>query len=138
RLLCAGRGDTLLAKSDLVVTETLEVVRLEIEDFLRGSFLDTAHSPIIPVRALSGAGRDQLKQELIRAAAEVHAKDSGALARLPIDRVFTMKGFGTVVTGTLISGTIRKDDELQIFPRGQRARVRGIQVHGQGAEQAAA
>src|SRR5207237_9188605 len=93
---------------------------------------------IIPVSSLTGAGLDQLKQELIRAAAEVHAKDSGALARLPIDRVFTMKGFGTVVTGTLISGTIRKDDELQIFHREQRARVRCIQVHAQSEEQAAA
>jgi len=138
RLLSVSRGITVLTKSDLVDAETLEVVRLEVEDFLRGSFLDTSRSPIIPVSSLTGAGLDQLKQELIRAAAEVHAKDSGALARLPIDRVFTMKGFGTVVTGTLISGTIRKDDELQIFPRGQRARVRGIQVHGQSAEQAAA
>jgi len=138
RLLSVRQGITVLTKSDLVDAETLEVVRLEVEDFLRGSFLDTSRSPIIPVSSLTGAGLDQLKQELIRAAAEVHAKDSGALARLPIDRVFTMKGFGTVVTGTLISGTIRKDDELQIFPRGQRARVRGIQVHGQGAEQAAA
>jgi selenocysteine-specific elongation factor len=138
RLLSVRQGITVLTKSDLVDAETLEVVRLEVEDFLRGSFLDTSRSPIIPVSSLTGAGLDQLKQELIRAAAEVHAKDSGALARLPIDRVFTMKGFGTVVTGTLISGTIRKDDELQIFPRGQRARVRGIQVHGQSAEQAAA
>ena len=138
RLLSVRQGITVLTKSDQVDAETLEVVRLEVEDFLRGSFLDTSRSPIIPVSSLTGAGLDQLKQELIRAAAEVHAKDSGALARLPIDRVFTMKGFGTVVTGTLISGTIRKDDELQIFPRGQRARVRGIQVHGQGAEQAAA
>src|SRR6266478_5206836 len=138
RLLSVRQGITVLTRSDQVDAETLEVVRLEVEDFLRGSFLDTSRSPIIPVSSLTGAGLDQLKQELIRAAAEVHAKDSGALARLPIDRVFTMKGFGTVVTGTLISGTIRKDDELQIFPRGQRARVRGIQVHGQSAEQAAA
>src|SRR6184192_4678958 len=134
RLLSVRQGITVLTKSDLVDAETLEVVRLEVEDFLRGSFLDTSRSPIIPVSSLTGAGLDQLKQELTRAAAEVHAKDSGALARLPIDRVFTMKGFGTLVTGTLISGTIRKDDELQIFPRGQRARVRGIQVHGQSAE----
>src|SRR5438128_2625104 len=127
-------GKTALVKA----LTGIDADRLEVEDFLRGSFLDTSRSPIIPVSSLTGAGLDQLKQELIRAAAEVHAKDSGALARLPIDRVFTMKGFGTVVTGTLISGTIRKDDELQIFPRGQRARGRGIQVHGQGAEQAAA
>jgi selenocysteine-specific elongation factor len=138
RLLCVGRGITVLTKSDLVDSETLEVVRLEIEEFLRGSFLDAAHSPIIPVSSLTGAGLDQLKQELIKAAAEVHAKDSGAIARLPVDRVFTMKGFGTVITGTLISGTIHKDDELEVLPSGQRTRVRGVQVHGQSAEQASA
>src|SRR5881398_1820143 len=138
RLLSVRQGITVLTKSDQVDAETLEVVRLEVEDFLRGSFLNTSRSPIIPVSSLTGAGLDQLKQELIRAAAEVPAKDSAAMVRLPTDRVFSMKGFGTVVTGTLISGTIRKDDELRIFPRGQRARVRGIQVHGQSAEQAAA
>jgi selenocysteine-specific elongation factor len=138
RLLRIERGITVLTKSDLVDSETLEVVRLEIEDFLRGSFLDSSHSPIVPVSSLTGAGLNQLKQELIKAAAEVHAKDSGAIARLPIDRVFTMKGFGTVITGTLISGTIHKDDELEVFPSGQRARVRGIQVHGQSAEQSSA
>jgi selenocysteine-specific elongation factor len=138
RLLSVRQGITVLTKSDLVDAETLEVVRLEVADFLRGSFLDTSRSPIIPVSSLTGAGLDQLKQALIRAAAEVHAKDSGALARLPLDRVFTMKGFGTVVTGTLISGTVRKDDELEVSPGGQRVRVRGVQVHGQKAEQASA
>src|SRR5437899_4812638 len=138
RLLSVRQGITVLTKSDQVDAETLEVVRLEVEDFLRGSFLDTSRSPIIPVSSLTGAGLDQLKQELIRAAAEVHAKDSGALARLPIDRVFTMKGFGTVVTGTLISGIVRKDDELEVSPGKQRVRVRGVQVHGESAEQASA
>src|SRR6058998_3853322 len=138
RLLSVRQGITVLTKSDLVDAETLEVVRLEVEDFLRGSFLDTSRSPIIPVSSLTGAGLDQLKQELIRAAAEVHAKDSGALARLPIDRVFTMRGFGTVVTGTLVSGTIRKEEELEVFPTGKRLRVRGVQVHSASAEQAMA
>jgi selenocysteine-specific elongation factor len=138
RLLRVERGITVLTKSDLVDSETLEVVRLEIEEFLRGSFLDSSHSPIVAVSSRTGAGLDQLKQELIKIAAEVHAKDSGAIARLPIDRVFTMKGFGTVITGTLIAGTIRKDDELEIFPGGRRARVRAIQVHGKNAERATA
>ncbi len=71
-------------------------------------------------------------------AAEVPAKDSTAVFRLPIDRVFTMKGFGTVVTGTLISGTVHKDQELQVHPSGKRVRVRGVQVHGAAAEQAIA
>jgi len=138
RLLSVRRGITVLTKSDLVDHETLEVVRLEIEGFLRNSFLDPAHSPLVAVSSLTGAGLDELRQTLVRVASEVSTKDSTALARLPIDRVFTMKGFGAVVTGTLLSGTIRKDDELEVFPKGQRVRVRGVQVHGQPAEQAIA
>jgi selenocysteine-specific elongation factor len=137
RLLSVRRGITVLTKSDLVDPETLEVVRLEVEEFLRGSFLGPP-SPIIPVSSLTGAGLDRLKQELAKAAAEVPPRDSNALSRLPIDRVFTMKGFGTVVTGTLISGTIRKEEELEVFPHGQRVRVRGLQVHGQPADHALA
>src|SRR5215471_2414819 len=138
RLLNIGGGITVLTKCDLVDSETMDVARLEVEDFLRGSFLDPAHSPIVPASSRTGAGLDRLKQELIKAAGEVFVKDSGAIARLPIDRVFTMKGFGTVITGTLNSGAIGKDDELEVFPLGQRVRVRGIQVHGQSAERAAA
>jgi len=135
RLLSVRRGITVLTKSDLVDQDTLEVVRLEVEDFLRGSFLDPANSPIVAVSSLTGAGLEELKRALVEVAAEVPAKDSAAMVRLPIDRVFSMKGFGTVVTGTLVSGTIRKDEELQVFPSGKRVRVRGVQVHGQAAEQ---
>jgi len=133
RLLSVRCGITVLTKADLVDPETLEVVRLEVEEFLRGSFLGPP-SPIIPVSSLTGAGLDRLKQELAKAAAEVPPRDSNALSRLPIDRVFTMRGFGTVVTGTLISGSIRKEEELEVFPRGQGVRVRGLQVHGQPAD----
>ena len=138
RLLSVRRGITVLTKSDAVDAETLDVVRLEVGEFLKGSFLDPGHSPIIAVSSLTGAGLPELKQELTRIAAEVPAKDSTALARLPIDRVFTMKGFGTVVTGTLVSGTIAKEDELEVFPIGKRVRVRGVQVHGEAAEKAIA
>ncbi len=138
RLLSVRRGITVLTKSDLVDRETLDVVRMEVEEFLHDSFLDPAHSPIVAVSALTGAGLEELKQALVSVAGEVSAKDSSALARLPIDRVFTMKGFGAVVTGTLVSGTIRKEDELEVFPAGHRVRVRGVQVHGQPAEQAIA
>ena len=138
RLLSVRRGITVLTKSDLVDRETLDVVRLEVEEFLRGSFLDAAKSPIIPVSSLRGAGIEELKRELVRVARQTTTRDSSSLARLPIDRVFTVKGFGTVVTGTLISGSIRKEDELEIFPKGQRVRVRGVQVHGKQADQAAA
>jgi len=138
RLLNVSRGITVLTKSDAVDGETVDVVRLEVEEFLRGSFLDPTHSPIVAVSSLTGAGLDGLKQALAQVAAEVPAKDSTALARLPIDRVFTMKGFGTVVTGTLVAGTIRKEEELEVFPTGKRVRVRGVQVHGEASDQAIA
>ena len=137
-LLGLQRGITVLTKSDAVDAETLDVVRLEVEEFLRGTFLDPAKSPIIAVSSLTGAGLDDLKRAMISAASEVQPRDSHAIARLPIDRVFTMKGFGTVVTGTLVAGTIRRDDELEVFPSGRRVRVRGVQVHGQTAEAAVA
>jgi len=138
RLLSVRRGITVLTKSDLVDAETLEVVRLEVEDFLRGSFLDTPGAPIVAVSSLTGAGIDELKRALVKVAGEISPRDSAGLVRLPIDRVFTMKGFGTVVTGTLISGSVRKEDELEIFPQGQKVRVRGVQVHGRSADQASA
>jgi selenocysteine-specific elongation factor len=138
RLLGVRRGITVLTKSDAVDADTLEVVRLEVEDFLRGSFLDPANSPIVAVSSLTGAGLEELRSALARIATEVSAKDSSALARLPIDRVFTMKGFGTVVTGTLVSGTISKEEDLEVFPSSQRLRVRGVQVHGAPADDAIA
>ncbi|MGH9497621.1 MAG: selenocysteine-specific translation elongation factor [Terriglobales bacterium] len=138
RLLSVRRGITVLTKSDVVDRETLDVVRLEVEDYLRETFLDSSHAPIVAVSSLTGAGMDDLKRALARAASEVPARDPTSLPRLPIDRVFSMKGFGTVVTGTLISGTIHKEDELEAFPKGKRVRVRGIQVHGASSEQAVA
>ncbi len=138
RLLSVRRGITVLTKSDTVDRETLDVVRLEAGEFLKGSFLDPEHSPIVAVSSLTGAGLNDLKQALIRVASEIPAKDSDAIARLPIDRVFTMKGFGTVVTGTLIAGTIGKEQQLEVFPTGQHVRVRGIQVHGKTTERAVA
>ena len=142
RLLRIRRGITVLTKSDAVDRETLEVVRLEVEDYVRGSFLDRTlapvGSPIIAVSSLTGAGLDELKSALAEVASEVTPKDSAALARLPIDRVFTIKGFGTVVTGTLVAGTIRKEEELEVFPSGKRVRVRGVEEHGSPAEAAVA
>src|SRR5580692_1793571 len=164
QLLGVRRGITVLTKSDTVDAETLEVVRLEVQEFLRGTFLDEpkadnsqADNPkssdpagldaaqswvksqsIVAVSSLTGAGLEELKRVLVAAAGEVKARDSKALVRLPIDRVFTMKGFGTVVTGMLVAGTIRAEDELEVFPTGQRVRVRGVQVHGQVAEAAVA
>jgi selenocysteine-specific elongation factor len=138
RMLSIPRGITVLTKADSVDPETLDVVRLEVEEFLHGSFLDPAHAPVVPVSALTGTGIEDLKRALVRQSLHIPARDSTAIPRLPIDRVFTMKGFGTVVTGTLISGTIEKELEMEVFPSGQRVRVRGIQVHGSAAEKACA
>jgi selenocysteine-specific elongation factor len=137
QLLGVQRGITVLSKSDAVDAETLEVVRLEVEEFLRLTFLDRPNS-IIAVSSLTGAGLDDLKRAMIMAAAEVQPRDSKAFARLPIDRVFTMKGFGTVVTGTLVTGTIHREEELEVSPTGRIVRVRGLQVHGQAADAATA
>ena len=136
RLLNVQRGITVLTKADLVDAETLEVTRLEVEEFLQGSFLEGA--PIVSVSAKTGLGIDELKLALAAEAQKTVPRESAALARLPIDRAFSMKGFGTVVTGTLISGTVRPEDELDVYPSGRRVRVRGVQVHGAAAERAVA
>ena len=138
QLLGVRRGITVLTKSDAVDAETLDVVRLEVEEFLRGTFLETPKSPILAVSSRTGAGLGELKKAMADAALEAPARDSCALARLPIDRVFTMKGFGTVVTGTLVAGTIHREQELEVFPGGRRVRVRGVQVHGSTADSALA
>ena len=136
RLLAIQRGIAVLTKADLVDLETLEVARLEVAEFLRGSFLENA--PIVPVSALKGTGLDELKRQLVQVASQLPARDPNAITRLPIDRVFTMKGFGTVITGTLVAGTIQKENELELFPAAKKVRVRGVQVHGRTAEKAVA
>jgi len=136
RLLSIRRGLTVLTKSDMVDSDMLEVVRLEVEDYVRGSFLDATKAPILPVSAFTGAGLDALKAALVKIAYQVSLKDTSRFARLPIDRVFAIKGFGTVVTGTLIAGSIRREEELELFPSMKRVRVRGIQVHNAATEQA--
>ncbi len=135
QLLGVQRGITVLTKSDAVDAETLDVVRLEVEEFLRGTFLE---APEVADRRREradwrGAGRSEAGDGRGRGA-RCSRVIPQALARLPIDRVFTMKGFGTVVTGTLVAGTIRREEELEVFPTGRRVRVRGVQVHGQTAE----
>ncbi|MCU1285226.1 MAG: selenocysteine-specific translation elongation factor SelB [Acidobacteriales bacterium] len=138
RLLDIQRGITVLTKADLVDAESLDVVRMEAEDFLRGSFLESKRSQIIPVSATTGAGLDQLKREMARTAEQVTAKDTNSIFRLPIDRVFSMKGFGSVVTGTLVSGSVRTEDEVEVLPGGKKLRVRGVQVHNLPADRAVA
>src|SRR5436305_192763 len=138
RLLSIPRGITVITKADLVDEDTLSVARMEIEDFVRGSFLDVSRSPIVAVSALKGTGLDELKREIIRLAPDVPTRDTEALFRLPIDRVFTMKRFSAGITGTLIAGKVKKEEEVEVFPSRKRARVRGVQVHGSAAEQAIA
>ena len=138
QMLGVYRTIAVITKTDAVDAETLNVVRLEVEEFLRPGPHEKTRTPIISVSALNGAGLDKLKAVLIDEAEQVRGRDSTAIARLPIDRVFTMKGFGTVVTGTLIAGTIHVEDEMQIMPGTQRVRVRGLQVHGRATSEVSA
>ena len=136
RLLGIPRGLIAITKSDLVDADTLNLTRLETEELVRGSFLEGA--PIVPVSARSRAGLEELKQALVRVAESCPARDTKGPFRLPIDRSFAIKGFGTVVTGTLISGSLRVGDEAEILPPGTRVRVRGLQSGGQRIEAALA
>lgn len=136
RLLGVTRGLVALTKTDLVERDVLDLVAVEILDFVAGSFLEGA--PVVPVSARTGSGVDELKQELLRLSAEVPPKPADLPFRLPIDRAFVMKGFGAVVTGTLMAGQIQLGDEVEIFPLERRARVRGIQVHNQTSPRALA
>jgi selenocysteine-specific elongation factor len=111
-------------------------VRLEIDEFVRGSFLEGA--PVVPVSATTGAGLDAFKKELLSVAQTVPAKDVTQHFRLPIDRAFTMKGFGTVVTGTLVSGSLQTEDEAELYPLRKRVRVRGLHSGGRAVARALA
>ncbi|PYT88710.1 MAG: selenocysteine-specific translation elongation factor [Acidobacteria bacterium] len=134
RLLGVKRGVVALTKSDLVDTDTLELVRLEAQEYLRGSFLEDA--PMIAVSAKTRAGLDDLKKALRHAASSVAMRDGSGYFRLPIDRAFAMKGFGSVVTGTLVSGTVGAGDEVALLPAGNRLRVRGVESGGKAVERA--
>ena len=136
RLLEIPRGVIALTKSDLADADMLGLVRLEVEELTAGSFLEGA--PVLPVSSTTGAGIPQLKVELQRAALSAPARDSHGHFRLPIDRVFSVKGFGTVVTGTLISGAVEKEQEVELLPGARRLRVRGVEVHGAQAPRATA
>jgi len=136
RLLGVKRGVVALTKSDLVDADTAGLVRLEVEEYLRGSFLEDA--PIVPVSAKTQAGLPELKRALLAVAQQAPGKDVARYFRLPIDRAFAIKGFGAVVTGTLISGSVAPGDEVELFPTGKRLRVRGVQSGGQTVERAIA
>lgn len=136
RLLGLRRGLVALTKIDLVEPDWLELARLEVAEFTAGSFLENA--PVVEVSSKTGAGLDVLRETLARVAANVPPRSTAGPVRLPVDRAFTMRGFGTVVTGTLWSGTLKTEDEVELHPVGRRLRVRGVQVHGGPVEMAQA
>lgn len=128
RLLHVAAGLVVVTKSDLVDADTLDVVRLEVHELVAGSFLEGA--PVVAVSATTGAGLAELRATLATLARKVPGRPARGPARLPIDRVFSIRGFGTVVTGTLAAGRIRPDDELVLVPSNRHVKVRGVQVHG--------
>ena len=136
RLLGIQSGVIALTKADLIDPELLELVRLEVDDFVAGSFLDTA--PRIAVSSTTGDGIPELRGQLEKAARNAREKSAAGWFRLPIDRAFTMKGFGTVVTGTMVAGTLKREQEVELFPSRRRLRVRGIHVYGEAADRARA
>lgn len=135
-LLGVERGVVVLTKIDLVDQDMRDLAIEDIKDFTRGTFLEQA--PLIPVSAVTGQGLGDLIAALERLVEQVEERSAAGLFRLPIDRVFTMKGFGTVVTGTLVSGQVKTGDATEILPSRILAKVRGMQVHGEKVEQAMA
>jgi selenocysteine-specific elongation factor len=136
RLLGVQTGLIVITKTDLVEEELIPLVRAEAEELVAGSFLDGA--PMLAVSAKTGAGLDQFKDALQELAEQIPTRSTDSVSRLPVDRAFTMKGFGSVITGTLVTGEIAEGAELQLFPTLTRVRARGIQVHGTTVRQASA
>ena len=136
RLLGVSKGLVALTKSDLVDPDWLELVQGEVREYLAGSFLEDA--PIVPVSAKTGSGLDALREELGRIALLTDLKRGDGPFRLPVDRVFSVPGFGTVVTGTLLAGQVSVNNEVEILPSGITSRVRGIQAHGANSDKGTA
>ncbi|MGZ6248346.1 MAG: selenocysteine-specific translation elongation factor [Syntrophales bacterium] len=128
-LLGIKKGLVALTKADMVADEWLDLVKDDVHEFLKGTFLEA--SPVVPVSSITGAGIEELLDALGRVAADIQGESDAGIFRLPVDRTFTMKGFGTVVTGTLISGDIELGEDVEILPPGVTAKVRGIQIHNQ-------
>ncbi len=135
-LLGVRHGLIVITKTDLVEAEWLELALEDIREFSQGTFLE--NSPILPVSSVTGEGLPELINALDQIAGSIPPRPPSNLFRLPIDRVFTMKGFGTVITGTLVSGKISVGETIMVYPTGITSKVRGIQVHNQSAETAEA
>ncbi len=136
RLLNVRRGLVVITKIDLADDELVQLVEEEMREFIVGTFLEG--SPIIRVSSLTGDGIPELLEALEKLALETEERSADGLFRLPVDRVFVMKGFGAVVTGTMVSGRVHVGSPVQILPSGHEAKVRGIQVHNQAVEEARA
>ena len=135
-LLGIRHGFVALTKIDLVDEEWLELAREDVREFAAGTFLEEA--PIVPVSAVKGEGLDGFTRVLDELSSAVPERPRSNLFRLPVDRVFSMRGFGTVITGSLLSGQVRTGDTIMIYPGGITAKVRGMQVHNQSVSQALA
>ncbi len=137
KLLGISTGVIAITKSDLVERDILELVRMEVEELVAGSFLEGA--PIVPVSSTTGAGLDDLRKAILTSVSAVGDRDASTrVFRLPIDRVFTMKGFGSVITGTTYSGRVKVEDEVEVLPGARHSRARAIQVHGEPRDEASA
>ena len=134
RLLGVSNGLVVITKTDLVDEEMLVLVEDDARELIAGSFLENA--PLVSVSSRTGAGMDQLKSQLVDLGKRVPPRSRDFTTRLPIDRAFSMKGFGAVVTGTLISGKITEGDELELLPLKANVRVRGLQVHNKAVHDA--
>ncbi|HYV09394.1 MAG TPA: selenocysteine-specific translation elongation factor [Pyrinomonadaceae bacterium] len=134
RLLGVSNGLVVITKTDLVDEEMLVLVEDDARELIAGSFL--ADAPLVSVSSRTGAGMDQLKSQLVDLGKRVPPRSKDFTTRLPIDRAFSMKGFGAVVTGTLISGKITEGDELELLPLKVNVRVRGLQVHNKSVHDA--
>ncbi len=128
RLLQVRQGVIALTKADLIDGDILDLVRLEVAELTEGSFLQSA--AMVAVSSVTGEGLDRLRDELGLLASHIPRREAATYFRMPIDRVFAVQGFGAVVTGTIVAGTVERESELQVYPSGQVVRVRGIQVHG--------
>ena len=136
RLLGIERGLIALTKADLVDADWIDLVEEELAQFVEGTFLEGA--PVVRVSSVTGQGKPELIDALQTLAQTVQARKQTDIFRLPVDRVFTMKGFGTVLTGSGVGGTVRVGETVEILPSGLRAKVRGLQVHNESVEQAGA
>lgn len=135
-LLGLKRGIVAITKTDLVDEDMIELVKEDIKDFLAGRSLEGA--PVIPVSSTTGENIPLLRDLIEGAAREIDERSREGIFRLPVDRVFTLKGFGTIVTGTCISGLLKVGDEIEIYPLGKLARVRNIQAYHEDVGEAIA